>query len=118
MSKIRIAPATELDLPVILDMIHALAEYEKLGHMVTATEERLRETGPARTLFGGPVREASPARQGNWVGAVEAPGEACDGTPLRQVRVGSARLEPAVHPVLQEAGCAVPLDEWTKYRLA
>lgn len=47
MSKIRIVPATELDLPVILEMIHALAEYEKLDHEVMATEERLR-----RTLFG------------------------------------------------------------------
>jgi GNAT superfamily N-acetyltransferase len=32
---------------VILDMIRALAEYEKLAHTVEATEERLRET-----LFG------------------------------------------------------------------
>src|SRR5260370_42568392 len=47
MSKIRIGPATELDLPVILDMIRGLAEYENLAHMVTATEERLRES-----LFG------------------------------------------------------------------
>ena len=47
MSKTRIVPATELDVPVILDMIHALADYEKLAHMVTATEARLRET-----LFG------------------------------------------------------------------
>lgn len=47
MSNIRIVPATEGDLPVILDLIHALADYEKLAHMVTATEERLR-----KTLFG------------------------------------------------------------------
>jgi GNAT superfamily N-acetyltransferase len=47
MSKIRTVAATELDLPVIVDMIRALAEYEKLSHMVAATEERLRET-----LFG------------------------------------------------------------------
>src|SRR5580692_12077686 len=47
MPKIRIVPATERDLPVILDMIRALAEYEKLAHLVTATEEQLRET-----LFG------------------------------------------------------------------
>ena len=44
MSKIRIVPATETDLLVILDMIHALAEYEKLAHVVTATEKQLRET--------------------------------------------------------------------------
>src|SRR5271157_2115384 len=47
MSKIQIVPATERDLPVILEMIQALAEYEKLAHLVTATEEQLR-----RTLFG------------------------------------------------------------------
>lgn len=47
MSKLRIVPATELDLPVILDLIQALADYEKLAHEVTATRERLRET-----LFG------------------------------------------------------------------
>src|ERR1700689_4260444 len=45
--KLRIVPATELDLPLILDLIHALAEYEKLAHLVTATQGRLRET-----LFG------------------------------------------------------------------
>jgi GNAT superfamily N-acetyltransferase len=47
MSNLRIVTATELDIPVILDLIHGLAEYEKLAHTVTATEERLRET-----LFG------------------------------------------------------------------
>lgn len=47
MSSIQIVPATDLDVPVILEMIQALAEYEKLAPMVTATEERLRQT-----LFG------------------------------------------------------------------
>jgi GNAT superfamily N-acetyltransferase len=47
MSKIRIVPATEGDLPVILELIRGLAEYEKHAHVVTATEDRLRET-----LFG------------------------------------------------------------------
>jgi GNAT superfamily N-acetyltransferase len=47
MSKIRIVPATERDLATILDMIRALAEYERLSHQVTATEAQLRET-----LFG------------------------------------------------------------------
>jgi len=42
-----IRPATEDDVPVILEMIRGLAEYEKLSHMVTATEDALR-----RTLFG------------------------------------------------------------------
>ena len=39
--------ATERDVPLILRMIHALAEYEKLSHEVTATEVSLRDT-----LFG------------------------------------------------------------------
>jgi GNAT superfamily N-acetyltransferase len=47
MSKLRIARATEADIPLILELIRALAEYEKLADHVVATEERLRET-----LFG------------------------------------------------------------------
>lgn len=47
MSEIRIAPATEADVSVIFEMIRGLAEYEKLSHVVVATEERLRQT-----LFG------------------------------------------------------------------
>src|SRR6266849_7376779 len=47
MSNLQIVPATEPDIPVILDLIHALAEYEKLAPVVTANPERLRET-----LFG------------------------------------------------------------------
>ncbi len=43
----RIERATERDVPLILRMIHALAEYEKLSHEVTATEVSLRDT-----LFG------------------------------------------------------------------
>src|ERR1051326_8322436 len=42
-----IQPATARDVPTILQMIKALAEYEKLSHAVTATEARLSET-----LFG------------------------------------------------------------------
>jgi GNAT superfamily N-acetyltransferase len=44
---IRIARATERDVPLILRLINGLAVYEKLAHEVTATEEGLRET-----LFG------------------------------------------------------------------
>lgn len=44
---VRVVPASEADVPVILEMIRALAEYEKLLHIVVATEDRLR-----RTLFG------------------------------------------------------------------
>lgn len=44
---IRILPATEQDVPLLLRLIQCLAEYEKLSDEVTATEEGLRET-----LFG------------------------------------------------------------------
>jgi GNAT superfamily N-acetyltransferase len=47
MESTRITRATESDVPQILAMIQGLAEYEKLSHLVTATEERLR-----RSLFG------------------------------------------------------------------
>lgn len=44
---IRIVPALERDTPVILSLIRDLAEYERLGHEVEATEEDIRES-----LFG------------------------------------------------------------------
>jgi len=45
-----IRPATEADVPVLLAFIRELAEYEKLTHEVSATEEKLRLTlfGPRR----------------------------------------------------------------------
>ena len=47
MPDIRIQPATEREVPVILEMIRGLAEYEKLADRCVATEEQLRAT-----LFG------------------------------------------------------------------
>jgi GNAT superfamily N-acetyltransferase len=44
---VQIRPATERDAPLVLDMIRALAEYEKLSHAVIATEQTIRES-----LFG------------------------------------------------------------------
>jgi GNAT superfamily N-acetyltransferase len=44
---LRIRPATEADVGLILRFIRELAEYERLLHEVVATEERLRAT-----LFG------------------------------------------------------------------
>lgn len=61
MSNLRIAPATESDLPVILDLIQALAEYEKLAHVVKATQERVRET-----LFGS--KPAAEVLLAHWDG--------------------------------------------------
>jgi GNAT superfamily N-acetyltransferase len=40
---IAISPAKESDVPVILSFIRKLAEYEKLSHMVVATEPHIRE---------------------------------------------------------------------------
>jgi GNAT superfamily N-acetyltransferase len=48
-----IRPARPDDVPVILDLIRGLAEYERLSHDVQATEERLRAS-----LF--PVAGATP----------------------------------------------------------
>lgn len=44
-----IRTATEVDIPLILEFIKALAEYERLADRVVATEEKLRAT-----LFGHP----------------------------------------------------------------
>jgi GNAT superfamily N-acetyltransferase len=53
-----IAPAAPGDAGLILELIHELAEYEKLSHVVTATEDDL-----ARTLFGSaPSAEVRIAR--------------------------------------------------------
>ena len=43
----RIEPARERDVPLILQLIKGLADYEKLAHAVTATEETLHSS-----LFG------------------------------------------------------------------
>jgi len=44
---IRVAPATERDIPLILSFIRHLAEYERLAHLCVASEEGIR-----KTLFG------------------------------------------------------------------
>jgi len=51
MADLHIDPATEADLPLILHLITALAEYERLADAVVASEDRLR-----LTLFGEPPR--------------------------------------------------------------
>jgi GNAT superfamily N-acetyltransferase len=47
MASTRIIPATQSDVPLILEMIQGLADYEKLAHKVVATEAQLH-----KTLFG------------------------------------------------------------------
>jgi GNAT superfamily N-acetyltransferase len=57
-SSIEIAPATPADVPMVLTLITALAEYEKLWHEVVATEASLHQA-----LFGPkPGAEAIIAR--------------------------------------------------------
>lgn len=43
MTRLRIEPATPADVPMILQLIRELAEFERLLHEVTATEAQLRE---------------------------------------------------------------------------
>jgi GNAT superfamily N-acetyltransferase len=45
--EIRLQPATERDVPLILELIKRLAEYERLAEHVTATQDKLR-----KSLFG------------------------------------------------------------------
>lgn len=60
MSDFAISPATPDDVPTILRLIRALAEYEKMADQVVATEARLREA-----LFAPqPVAECLIAREG------------------------------------------------------
>lgn len=47
MTSLHIEPATPADVPMILQLIRELAEFERLLHEVTATEEQLQEN-----LFG------------------------------------------------------------------
>jgi GNAT superfamily N-acetyltransferase len=65
MADVRIVRATERDVPVILELIRGLAEYERLLHVFEATEDRLR-----RTLFGErPAAEVWLAYVGDNAGA-------------------------------------------------
>ena len=60
---IRIKPATPADVPIILQLIRELAEFERLLHEMQATEEQLREQ-----LFGArPAAEVLIARIGDEV---------------------------------------------------
>lgn len=59
-SQVAISPASVADVPLILQFICELADFERLGHEVVATEEGLRET-----LFGPrPFAEVVIARDG------------------------------------------------------
>jgi GNAT superfamily N-acetyltransferase len=150
MSEIRIVSAREQDIPVILDLIRGLAEYERLLHVVEADEDRLR-----RTLFGDrPSAEVWLAFDGdecvgfavfftNYSTFLAKPGLYLEDVFVkphaRRKGIGLALLkklaaiarerdygrmewsvlnwnEPALN-FYKKLG-AVPLDEWTMFRLA
>src|SRR5580704_7927191 len=150
MAEVRIVPATEQDLPVILELIRGLAEYERLLHVCEATEERLRHT-----LFGErPSAEVWLAFDGdecvgfavfftNYSTFLAKPGLYLEDVFVkphaRRKGIGLALLkklaaiarerdygrmewsvlnwnEPALN-FYKKLG-AVPLDEWTMFRLA
>ena len=150
MAPIEIRTATERDVPIVLEMIRGLAEYEKLAHMVTATEERLRQT-----LFGAkPAAEVMLAYSGgecagfalfftNYSTFLARPGIFLEDLfvkpHLRGKGIGLELLR-RLAAVAAERGCgrmewevlnwnepsiqfykklgAIPMDEWTKYRLS
>ncbi len=149
MSNLQITSATEADVPVILELIQALAEYEKLSHLVVATEDRLR-----RSLFGPkPAAEAVLAHWDRQCAGfalffptystfLAQPGFYLEDVyvkpHLRGHGIGLALLKHLAR-FAADRGCgrlewsvlnwnepaigfynklgAVPMDEWTKYRL-
>ena len=150
MPLVRIVPATEADIPEILGMIRGLAEYEKLAHLVKATEEQLRQT-----LFSErPAAEVVMAHLDsecagfalffpNYSTFLAQPGiylEDLYVKPHARGRGLGFALLTHLANLAVERGCgriewgvldwntpsiefykklgAVPMDEWTKYRLA
>src|SRR5262249_18845834 len=134
---------------LILEMIRGLAEYEKLDHLMTATEERLRKSlfgpkpaadvllaycGPECAGFAlfFPVYSTFLAQPGIYLEDLFVK------PPFRGKGVGFALLAEVAQVAVQR-GCgrvewgvldwnqpsidfykrlgAVPMDEWTKYRL-
>lgn len=83
MKPVRIVPAAESDTPAILEMIRGLAEYEKLSHLVTATESRLRQT-----LFG-----AQPAAEV----LLACDGDECAGFALFYQNFSTFLAEPGIY---------------------
>lgn len=152
--ELEILPATANEAGVVLGMIRGLAQYEKLEHAMTATEEELRET-----LFGEkPGAEVLLARlagegSAEWVGFAlffpnystflakpgiyledlfvkpEARGRGIGGALLKEIARlavdrGCGRVEWSVldwnEPSIgfyRNLG-AVPMDEWTVFRLS
>ncbi len=149
MPEVEIRTATEADVPLILSLIKELAEYERLAHEVSATEDILRESlfgerQGAEALIG--YHEGDPAGFAlffhNFSTFLGRPGIYLEDLyvkpELRGRGVGRAMLvylaklarerncgrlewsvlnwnEPAIR--LYRSIGAVPMDEWTVYRL-
>jgi GNAT superfamily N-acetyltransferase len=144
-----IRAATEGDIPLILQFIRDLAEYERLSHKVIATEERLRAS-----LFGSPrfaevlIAEEDVAAVGfalffhNYSTFLAQPGiylEDLFVKPEARGRGYGKALLMRLAELARERGCgrvewavlnwnqpsidfykalgAVPMDEWTVFRL-
>lgn len=125
--ELRIVPATESDLPVILELIRALADYEKLSAACVATEEKLRET-----LFGSRPYSTFLAQPLMYLEDIFVKPH------LRGKGIGSALLKDVAR-IAVERNCglmewevldwnepsiefykklgAQPMNDWTKYRL-
>ena len=148
-NEIRIRKATEKETPIIWSLIKEIAEYEKLSHEVTATEEKIRET-----LFGSKSYaeviiaeyENEPVGQAlffhNYSTFLAQPGIYLEDLfvrpKFRGKGIGKALLKSLVK-IAEERNCArvewvvlnwnkpaidfyknlgaVPMDEWTTYRL-
>jgi len=148
-SPLRIEPATPGDVPVILDFIRQLAEYEKLSHMVVATEENIHQhvfgANPVAEVLLAYWEEApvgfalyfrnfstflgqagiyledlfvEPAQRGKGIGKALLARLASIALERGYGRVEWAVLDwntPSIE-FYRSLG-AVPLDEWTVYRL-
>lgn len=151
MSKLQITPATPADVPVILQLIRELAEFERLLDQVTATEQQVHDG-----LFGPkPSAEVIMARlqpSGEVVGFalffhnfstfLAKPGIYLEDLYVRQKHRGQGYGESLLRELARlavERNCgrlewsvldwnhraiafykslgAVPMDEWTMYRV-
>jgi GNAT superfamily N-acetyltransferase len=148
-SETRIVEATAADVPLILQLIRGLAEYEKLSDHVTATEDKLRDTlfGPhpaAEVLLGYVDDECAGFALffQNYSTFLAKPGiflEDLFVKPEFRGRGAGRALLTRVGQIAKERNCgrfewevldwnapaigfykslgAVPMDEWTKYRI-
>jgi GNAT superfamily N-acetyltransferase len=151
MTSLHIEPATPADVPMILQLIRELAEFEQLLHEVTATEEQLREhlfgAKPKAEVIMGRLRPGGEVAGfalyfHNFSTFLAKPGIYLEDLYVRQQYRGhgyGAQLLRHLAGIALERNCgrlewsvlnwnqraidfykslgAVPMDEWTIYRL-